>query len=208
MRLLLIRHGESVGNFENRLQGQEDYDLTDLGRQQAALTGERLACEGVTAVYASPLLRAVTTARLIGAALGREPVILPDLSEYHFGELAGKTYADLRQHFAGQQTPGATPQERVYPGEEGRDNFYRRVTEAAARIIAGHPGETVAIVSHGGPIALLGQSVLGLPYTRPMPFAVGNCSITAVDAADTNPSLQASVLVSLNDTCHLDPLHG
>jgi len=81
----------------------------------------------------------------------------------------------------------------------------RRVMEAVWQVVEKHPGETVAVVSHGGPIALLCQTVLGLPYKRPMPFAIDNCSLAIIEAPDGG-SRDAAVLVRLNDTCHLDVL--
>lgn len=207
MKLILVRHGESVGNFENRLQGQEDYDLTDLGREQALATAERLLRVGTSALYTSPLLRAANTARAIAGRLGIEARLLPDVAEYHFGELSGGTYAEVRRHFeqtASASTVQASTQERVYPGEEGRENFYRRVTGAIWGVIDAHPEETVAIVSHGGPIALFCQTVLGLPYRRPMPFGVNNCSLNVIDAPEGAPARERKMtLIQLNDTCHL-----
>src|SRR5688572_10787792 len=208
MRLILVRHGESVGNFENRLQGQEDYELTDLGRQQARLTADRLHDEGVTALYASPLLRAAVTADTIGERLGMKPSLLPELAEYSFGALSGMTYREVREHFAATPETASLPaNEREYPGEEGRNNFFVRVTEAVWKIVDRHPGETVAIVSHGGPIALFCQAVLGLPYKRPMPFGVDNCSLAIIDVVDQLGTLEReTVVVRLNDKCHLEPL--
>jgi broad specificity phosphatase PhoE len=200
MRLILVRHGESVGNFENRLQGQEDYPLTDGGRRQAALTAQRLRALGTTAVYSSHLLRARETALTIGERLDVEPVVDKDLSEYHFGELSGMTYAEIRERFGAI----ANPAERVYPGEEGRDAFFDRVTATLWGIAARHHGETVAVVSHGGPIALFCQSVLGLPYRRPMPFSISNCSLSIIEASISSADLKTAVLRHLNDTCHLD----
>lgn len=199
MRLILVRHGESVGNYENRLQGQEDYQLTDLGRRQALLTADRLHALGTSALYSSHLLRAHETATAIGARLGLEPAIDEDLSEYHFGELSGKTYAEIRERFGAI----ANPAERTYPGEEGRENFYDRVTSALWGVAAAHPEETVAVVSHGGPIALFCQSVLGLPYRRPMPFSISNCSLNIIDASITSSDSRQAVLLHLNDICHL-----
>jgi broad specificity phosphatase PhoE len=207
MQLILVRHGESVGNSENRLQGHNDYDLTDLGRSQAALTAERLHELGTSAVYTSPLLRAGATAGAISKRLDIEPQVLPGVSEYIFGELSGATYAELRERFANDPKMAAIPAaERVYPGEEGRQVFFERVTASVWKVIDSHPGETVAVVSHGGPIALFCQYVLGLPYKRPMPFAINNCSLTTVRVSeDTSLSHEARArLVQLNDTCHLD----
>jgi 2,3-bisphosphoglycerate-dependent phosphoglycerate mutase len=195
LRLILVRHGESVGNFENRLQGQAEYDLTELGKRQAIATGERLVALGSSAVYTSHLMRAYETAKAIGSRLGLEPRVLPDVSEYHFGELSGQTYGQIRERF-GQTT---SPNERVYPGEEGREAFRQRVTTAIWGVAAAHPFETVAVVSHGGPIALFCQEVLELPYRRPMPFSIANCSLNVIDV----PATGGAVLLQLNDRCHL-----
>jgi broad specificity phosphatase PhoE len=199
MRLILVRHGESVGNFENRLQGQHDYELTDLGRRQAECVADRLFGLGTTALYTSHLVRAHETALAIGARLGVEPVIHEDVSEYHFGEVSGQTYAEIRERFGAI----ANPSERVYPGEEGREAFWNRVTGALWGIAADHPGETVAVVSHGGPIALFCQAVLGLPYRRPMPFAIDNCSLNVFDVSVSDSGDRHALLLNLNDVCHL-----
>ncbi len=210
MRLILVRHGESVGNFENRLQGHTDYDLTPKGLAQATATAERLHGLGVTHLYTSPLLRAAATARTIGERLGCEPVPLPGVREYDFGELAGTTYAELRQRFGTPQpAAGERPPERVYPGEEGREAFQKRVTEAMWDVVERHPGQTVAIISHGGTIALLCQTCLGLPYRRPMPFAIDNCGLSIVNVRDDGGDDVArprTVLTALNDRCHLNDL--
>jgi broad specificity phosphatase PhoE len=206
MRLVLVRHGESVGNFENRLQGQEDYDLTDKGRLEAASTAERLAAMRTHAVYSSPLLRARHTAVTIAERLGVALTLLPEVSEYDFGRMSGSTYAEVRQHFAGRSSSPPGPQERIYPGEEGRENFANRVTAALWRVIDAHPRQIVAVVSHGGPIALFCQSVLSLPYQRPMPFSIGNCSLTVIDVEEQHAAPRdgrKAVLSSLNDVCHL-----
>jgi broad specificity phosphatase PhoE len=199
MKLILVRHGESIGNFENRLQGQEDYELTDLGRRQAALTADRLHQLGTSAVYTSHLARAHETARTIGERLGLQPAVLPEVAEYHFGEMSGQTYAQIRERFATITNPA----ERVYPGEEGRENFWNRVTQALWGVAGTHPEETVAVVSHGGPIALFCQSVLGLPYRRPMPFAINNCSLSIFEASISSSGDRNALLLNLNDVCHL-----
>ncbi len=203
MKLILVRHGESVGNFENRLQGQADYDLTDLGKRQAALTADRLHGLGTSAVYSSHLLRAHATATAIGTRLGVAPGVIEDVSEYHFGEMSGATYAEVRERFGAV----ANAAERVYPGEEGRDVFFKRVTEALWSVADAHTDETVAVVSHGGPIALFCQAVLGLPYRRPMPFSISNCSLNVIEIEPVKDGeVRRTKLIRLNDVCHLNSL--
>ncbi len=202
MQIILVRHGESVGNFENRLQGQSDYDLTELGRQQARLTADRLHAMGTSAVYCSHLLRAHATAQAIADRLGLTPIVTQDVAEYHFGEMSGATYAEVREKFGAVGNAA----ERIYPGEEGRDVFFARVTNAVFRIADEHPDGTVAIVSHGGPIALFCQHVLGLPYKRPMPFSIDNCSLNVVDVEPNQSGERKLRLKHLNDICHLNGL--
>src|SRR5919202_5816875 len=88
--LFLVRHGETDSNLRGLLHGQADVPLTDRGVAQAGRIAARLAREpGIAALYASPLERAHHTARLIGAAIGREPVLHPGLMEIDFGEVEG-----------------------------------------------------------------------------------------------------------------------
>ena len=139
----------------------------------------------------------MSTARTIGERLRLEPKSMPSVAEYHFGEMAGATYAEVRQRFSA--TVGAA--ERIYPGEEGREVFRERVTKGMWGVIDAHPEKTVAVVSHGGPIALFCQTVLGLPYRRPMPFAIGNCSLSLIEVPERG--VREPVLARLNDLCHL-----
>jgi broad specificity phosphatase PhoE len=193
------------------MQGQQYYELTPKGELQARLTAERLEEMGVHAVYTSPLLRASETAKTISERLGVTPVDLAGVREYDFGEMSGATYAEVRQVFAAATPEGVQvrPQDRVYPGEEGRDAFLKRVTDSLWEVVERHPDESVAVVSHGGPIALFCQTVLALPYTRPMPFSIDNCSLTVIrvrDGAGEEPGRPRAVLVALNDCCHLKNL--
>ena len=74
MQLLLVRHGETVGNVERRLQGVDD-PLTERGRRQARDIAAHLAARGdVRSLYTSPLPRALETARTIGEAVRLAPV--------------------------------------------------------------------------------------------------------------------------------------
>src|SRR2546428_8223790 len=79
VHLILVRHGETVWNQENRWQGQADVPLSETGRAQARRLAQRLRAEGrpVRAIYASDLSRAFHTAEILGEVLGMPP--LPDV---------------------------------------------------------------------------------------------------------------------------------
>jgi broad specificity phosphatase PhoE len=212
MHLLLIRHGESEGNAEMRLQGQGEYALTERGFQQGLLVGERLRGLTLAALYSSTIGRARVTAGIIGEATGLEVTELPEVREYDFGDLAGLKYSELMEkHPEIEEQYRRGPDYPSFPGAEDREAFRQRVCDALWRVAERHPGASVAVVTHAGPIALFCLDVLGLPYRRPIPLRVYNGSITVVDVRDSPPDARPSgrdpwpraVLATLNDTCHL-----
>ncbi|MFN2227842.1 MAG: histidine phosphatase family protein [Anaerolineae bacterium] len=204
MKLLLIRHGESVANAEGRLQGQFDSPLSDEGRAQARALARRLGREEwqVAAVYASDLSRAAETAAILGRELGLPVTLDPRLREYDAGVLNGLTWPEIEarhpelwhelQH-SGEWVP--------IPGEEGNDVFHARVAEALAAVQGAHgDGETVVLVSHGGTFSMLLLHLLGLERGRASPFSFGNTSLSIVEFRARGP-----VIRRLNDMCHLLP---
>lgn len=209
MRWLLIRHGESVGNLEWRLVGQKEFPLTERGRAQAELVGQRLAGMEVAAVYSSPLRRAWDTAEIIGRRLGLEVQALPGVLEYDFGELSGLTFVEIRER-APELAAAIVSRESefpVYPGEEGREAFRSRVCDALWGLEERHGGQRVAVVTHAAATAAFLLEVLDMPYRRPIPFTVDNGSITVVETPQQRwPGAPRGILASLNDTCHLSSL--
>lgn len=200
MRLLLIRHAESVGNAEARLQGRGDFPLSEKGLAQAALLAGRLQRSPPDALYASPLSRAHRTAAIVAEATGLPIQPLPDVMEYDFGQVSGLTWAEIRERhpelIAVQRQ--RTAEYPAWPGEEGREVFRERVCSALWALEERHRDETVAVVTHGGPILVFCLSVLELPYRRPLPFACDNASITTVETNGGH-----GTLLCVNDTCHL-----
>jgi broad specificity phosphatase PhoE len=204
MQLLLIRHAESVGNAERRLQGQGDFPLSERGNDQAEHLARRLSSvRHPAALFASPLLRTRQTAEYISAATGLEVETIGDLREYDFGEVSGLTWSEIGELYPDlvQAVRSRTPEYPSYPGEEGRPAFRERVCRAIDTLCTGQDANaTVIVVTHAGPIVVACLNVLGLPYQRPAAFAVDNCSITTIEMHNGR-----SVVVSTNDTCHLLP---
>jgi len=207
MRWLLIRHGESEGNREWRLQGQREYPLTNRGECQAEALAQRLTRWPLAAVYSSPLCRAWETARLIAEGQGLTVQALPAIQEYDFGELSGLTWWEIHERApaVAESVLSHDSEYPHYPGEEGREAFRQRVCGALWGLRERHHGETVAVVTHAGVIAAFLMDVLGRPYRRPMPFVLENGSITVVETMQQRwPGAPPAVLVSLNDVCHLE----
>jgi probable phosphoglycerate mutase len=96
--ILLARHGETDDNREPiRIQGRLDTPLNDTGRAQAAELAERVAGEGIKAIFCSDLQRARETAQIVGDRLGLEPVEDARFAEGDRGELEGRYWRDVAQ---------------------------------------------------------------------------------------------------------------
>jgi probable phosphoglycerate mutase len=152
-RLYLVRHAD-VENPHKVLYGHLDgFDLSALGRAQAAAVGDRLAAEDIRRIVHSPLARAAETARLINERLA-PPAVLeadPALREADFSRyLQGVPYwqVPLRRPlwFVHKARRG------LVPGDESVQNMGGRVLAVVRRLVREHPGETTAVVSHADPL--------------------------------------------------------
>lgn len=200
MRLLLIRHAESEGNAAGVFQGQRDFPLSARGLEQAGRLAARLRSRPLDHIYASPLSRASHTAQLVAEAKGMAVTPLPGVMEYDFGEFSGLDWAEItarNPELAAAQRAGGRLH-HAWPGEEGREAFRLRACSAIWSLEAHHGDESVAVVTHGGVIAVFCQEVLGLDPTYRAPFMVENTSIFEIDVRDGK-----GTLYSTNDTCHL-----
>jgi broad specificity phosphatase PhoE len=114
-RFILVRHGQTAWNREERFRGQSDVPLNETGLSQAGLTAGRIAVEWrPAAVYSSPLLRAHQTSQAIAEPLGLQVRPHAGLNDIRFGLLQGLTAANVS---AGERpsthgsdpTPGQVP---------------------------------------------------------------------------------------------------
>ena len=185
MLLLLVRHGQSLGNIEARIQGSDD-PLTDFGREQAKAVAARLARRhDVTHLYASPLDRAMETAGIIGSATGRTPVPIAGLAEIDAGRAAGLLWSDWRAANPDLAAIMADPNRPMTQGWDGGENgtqFGARVIAAYDEIVTRHTGtdDVVVAVGHGGSLAWIAAKAHGDPLDA-WPGARGgllNCSIS------------------------------
>jgi broad specificity phosphatase PhoE len=207
LRLLLIRHAQSEGNAQGRLQGRREYALSELGITQATALADRLAGDPIAALYSSPIRRAFDTAEALAKKVDLPIITEPRVQEYDFGEkLSGLTWQEVRdlQPEVVSALVSGGGEFPSYPGEEGRDVFRARVTAAMSEIVERHVAdEVVAVVTHAGPVIVYLMEILGRAYTRPIPFAIDNASITTIEfPANPRPSQPPAVVTGINDTCH------
>ena len=149
--ITLVRHGETDWNRQKRIQGTTDIPLNETGIAQARDAAAHLSGAGYAAVYASPLSRALHTARIIAGASGLpEPRTYADLRERAFGEGDGLTDAEFGARFGAD-----------VPGRETRAAVVQRVLPVLEELAQRHAGSAVLVVTHGAVISSLARHLTG-----------------------------------------------
>ena len=163
----LVRHGETQWNAEQRVQGQTDVPLNETGREQAALTGKRLARVRFRAIYSSDMSRARETAEIIAAASASAPpdvVLDARLREVAFGELEGMTWAEIEARGSGLHVRQDQRDLDYRPeGGESYRELLGRLGDFAAALEERHPADDVLVVGHGAALRALVVRLLRLP---------------------------------------------
>ena len=177
-RIIAIRHGETTWNVDSRIQGHLDIPLSATGRQQAERLAGALRDEPITAIYASDLARAWETAQYIGQANGLPVIREIGLRERDFGDFEGKTFAEIELLLPEQSVRWRKRDPQFAPqGGETLTDLRSRVTEAAERLAARHPGEQIALVGHGGVMDVLYRAATRLDIQAPRTWTLGNAAI-------------------------------
>jgi probable phosphoglycerate mutase len=199
-RVLAIRHGETDWNVDGRIQGQLGVALNAMGRWQVHRLALAVADEGIDAVYASDLLRAYETAQAVARGASRAIVTDTGLRERGFGSFEGLRYTEISQRWPEEsQRWRRRDPEFGAPGGETLREFYARSVATVTALAAQHPGQTIAIVSHGGVMDCLYRAAARVALDAPRSWQLGNASINRLLYTP-----QGFTLVGWSDTYHLD----
>ena len=198
-RFIVVRHGETKWNVEQRIQGHGDSPLTPRGLAQADAIAARLAEERFDALVASDLGRALQTAERIASRTGHEVVPDARLRERNFGEGEGLTYAEIDRLHPGafSRTREMDPDYRV-PGGETRREFHHRILVAFEELASEHDGERLCVVAHGGVLAAIYRVIHDIPVAQPHTIPIANAAYNAITFEADAWSLEA-----WDDTAHL-----
>lgn len=195
LRLILVRHGETLWNAQGRVQGFTDLELTERGRQQAQALAQALQHEPLDAVYSSPLRRALETARLIAQPHGLAVQTDAELMEMDQGELEGLTGEEMRRLY-----PELLAEWRVHPaqvklpGGESLAQLQERAWAAIEHIRARHPEGVVVVVGHNFTNVAILCRVLGLDMNE---FRRLKQDVAAMNIVEFRPD--GAVLLAANE---------
>lgn len=188
-RLVLVRHGETEWARDGRHTGRTDVPLTDLGRRQATVLGDRLAGRSFVSVQTSPLSRAADTCRLAG--LGDRAQTCADLVEWNYGQYEGRRTVEIRV-----DRPGWTIWRDGVPGGETAAEVAARADRVIKQGLAA--GGEVVLFAHGHFLRVLTARWLGLSPEAGRLFALAPATISVLGHEREQP-----VIIRWNDRCHL-----
>ena len=193
--VLFVRHGLTPTTGATLPGRAPGLHLAEAGAEQAERTAERIAAAGgVGAVYASPLERARETAAPIARACGLRVRRHAGLNECDFGRWTGRKLASLRQR-PEWATVQRHPSGFRFPGGESFAEMQSRALAAVAAIVARHPGQRVAAVSHADVIKAVAASAMGTPLDLFQRILIDPASVTAVAYG-----LEGPVVLCVNNT--------
>jgi probable phosphoglycerate mutase len=183
-KILLIRHGETEWNVQNRAAGQADIPLNARGQQQALEVAQELKerYPELKAFYSSDLQRAMQTANACAHLFHSTVIPILALRELDSGEATGLTTKEILDQYAAKQAemqkerPHQLPRWdfTAIPGQETYNQVLARVKPAIVELALQHPGETIALFGHSGVIRVI---LLDALQSKEDHYKIPNCGI-------------------------------
>ena len=218
LRLLLVRHGLSSFNLEQRIQGRDDLsDLSEEGHRQARAAGEALRGLAIDQVYASPLRRAKDTALELLAAhgAGLTPQLDDDLLEVDLAPWCGLRVPELKERFPAEYHLWATqPESLLLQRPDGSSyapigELMDQARRFQDKLLLNHPPgagggtQTVLVVAHNAILRCLLLSLLGLDGSGFRRLRIDNASLSVLNLDAGAGGELAVQIESLNGISHL-----
>ncbi|MGE0822502.1 MAG: histidine phosphatase family protein [Candidatus Binatia bacterium] len=203
VRLLLVRHGETTWNQENRWQGQADVPLSEPGREQARRLAQRLFAERrqIHAIYASDLLRAFETAEILAETLRVPPMPASGWREMNIGVWSGLTTAEVIARHSEEWERLRMGEDLPRGGGETFAQFQGRIVASARDLVERHAGEQIAVITHGGVVRAFLLHCRRLPMNQFRQIdKIGNTGLSEVTLFANGDA----VVHTVNDVNHLD----
>jgi broad specificity phosphatase PhoE len=190
-RLFLVRHAEVEEKYRRVFGGRLDMGLSPRGQEQATVLADYLRRFRIEAIYASPMKRVQQTLAALRTHQTAVPRVVDDLQEIDFGAWTGLRWEEVHERFnlsafdwLEHLDTGRIPQAET--GQQVR----RRVEPCLGRILRAHPGQTIAVVCHGGVIRMMLAILLDLPLARMSGLDIEYASLTLVHCRPSRSETQ------------------
>ncbi|MBN1645608.1 histidine phosphatase family protein [Candidatus Woesearchaeota archaeon] len=194
MKLILVRHGETIENREGIMQGHLPGKLTPRGIRNAKLLAIRLKDEKIDCIYSSDLARAADTTKEIIRFHPNVPVkFVKELRERNLGEFQGRKVSDYPY--------GTYPKNWPEPKfGETRRQLFERARLFLAKILAKHAKDTILLVCHGSIGSALHIILINQPLEKL--FSYDKLGSTAMSIYEVNKKGNNKVIL-FNSTDHI-----
>lgn len=181
MKLILIRHTESIGNYEKKYIGWSESDLTDKGIDDIKKVEELIKSLEVDKIYSSPSKRTMLIANRLSLLLKTEVETKEDLRELNFGIFENKTYKELLDLYPIEIKKWSDDYVNyVIPKGENLFSMHKRVIRFINNLANKGDG-TYIIVSHGGTIQSIITHILDLKIEDRWKFKINNGTLVELE---------------------------
>lgn len=198
-RFILIRHGETEWNREDRFRGRSDIPLNQTGQIQARQIAKRLEYEKIDAIHSSPLPRALETAAPLAQVHRLKVEETADLLDIDYGSWEGMAREDIRAKYPDlYDTWVKRPGHVKFPGGESVRQVRLRIENLLKELCDDHLGETVALISHRVTCHVALCLALGMSYDAIWHLRQDLACINEFEERDG-----VYVVTLMNDTGHL-----
>jgi broad specificity phosphatase PhoE len=198
-RFILIRHGQTEWNQKERFRGWVDIDLDETGIRQAEAAAPRIARWEVSAIYASPLRRAMATAEIIAHPLRIPVTPLEGIIDMNFGVWQGLSIDEVKHNYPALfKLWRYSPETLEIPEGDSLEDVRKRSAAAIDDLAARHKDATVVLVTHRVVCKVLLCHLLGLDNSHFWQIEQDTAAINLFEIHEGN-----ATVTLLNDTCHL-----
>jgi len=202
--VILVRHGETAWNRREVFRGRADIELNERGRAQAQAVAGAVKERMVSAVYSSPLRRAVETAEAVALPHKITVQIEEGFIDFDYGRWQGLQHDDVRRRYPKLYRDWIERPHTVrMDGGESLRMVRRRAMNALMQVTERHPDETVVVVSHRVVNKVMLCAVLGLDNSHFWRIRQDTCALNVLEWSQGR-----WVVRLLNDTCHLKRVPG
>jgi broad specificity phosphatase PhoE len=194
MKVFFIRHGETTGDIENRYGGTYDDHLSKKGKEQSQKLSEALQDKGIEIIFSSSLIRAQETSELLAHALHCEIQTVPELQERNqYSFLSGMTKEEALEKYP-KEVEMLKDRLNTIDGAESYGDFSTRIREVFETLVKDSKYNSIAVVSHGGPLRVLFRDILKRSELK----EIGDCAYVELEMDSDTWSVSSSSGILFN----------
>ncbi len=199
MKLIVVRHAETVENTKRQIQSHNPGKLSKKGKEQAKKLAQRLSKENIDVIYSSDLGRCKDTLAPLLKLQNLQVTYDKDLRERHFGTFTGKTLDDFLKWIKDNGLGWDFSID--IPGGENYQDVLKRTKRFLDKIIKKHKDQTVLVMTHGATkvaimLNVFNQKAEKATYKK---YKSSNTALTIVEVTDKGREVKV-----LNSLSHLD----